>query len=352
MDENIIIEKILSKYNETAGLKILKQVLGSDRINSKRLRTHINAIKKDKDTLEHLKTIPKIEQRTPEWYQTRHNMITASDMAQALDKGKFGTQKDFFKKKCSTSATNDTSLTSTNPALTWGVIYEPIATKIYEKRLEIKVHEFGLLKHENVHFFGASPDGISENGIMLEIKCPYKRKIDGSIPEQYYYQIQGQLDVCNLEKCDYVECKFIEYDTFDNFVDDWTKDELTLNNAYNEKGIVIEVVNKDDENNTVDYIYSEIYISKEKLQKWLKTTTDKLRQNNLEYYMHYWKLDQYHVKRIIRNKKFFDTEINKLKVVWDDVIKFREDTTMLNNFLNLKKKKTTNNNTCMIIDIT
>ena len=338
----------MSKYNETTGLKILKQILGTDRINGKRLRSHMDSIKKDKDTLEHLKTIPKIEQRTQEWYEMRHGMITASDMAQALDKGKFGTQKDFFKKKCVPLSTIANS-TWTNPALKWGVIYEPVATNIYEKRFEIKVHEFGLLKHTDINFFGASPDGISENGIMLEIKCPYKRKIDGSIPEQYYYQIQGQLDVCNLGKCDYVECKFIEYDTFEKFVDDWTNDDLLLNDVYNEKGIIIET-NKDD---TTEYFYSELYISKEKLQKWMTNIINRLKNHDIEYYVHYWKLDQFNVKRIIRDKQFFDSEIDKLKVVWEDVIKFREDTIMFDKFLNLKKKKTiTTSNTCMIIDTT
>ena len=51
MDENVIIEKILSKYNETTGLKILKQILGTDRINGKRLRSHMDSIKKDKEKI-------------------------------------------------------------------------------------------------------------------------------------------------------------------------------------------------------------------------------------------------------------------------------------------------------------
>ena len=28
------------------------------------------------------------------------------------------------------------------------------------------------------------------------------------MPQQYYYQIQGQLDVCGLDECDYLECEF------------------------------------------------------------------------------------------------------------------------------------------------
>ena len=38
---------------------------------------------------------------------------------------------------------------------------------------------------------------------MLEIKCPTKRPITGFIPEYYHYQVQGQLEVCNLNYCDF-----------------------------------------------------------------------------------------------------------------------------------------------------
>jgi hypothetical protein len=34
---------------------------------------------------------------------------------------------------------------------------------------------------------------------MLEIKCPFRRRITGEVPLQYYYQIQGQLE-CEFSK--------------------------------------------------------------------------------------------------------------------------------------------------------
>jgi hypothetical protein len=43
---------------------------------------------------------------------------------------------------------------------------------------------------------------------MVEIKCPWRRKINGEVPLQYYYQIQGQLAVCGMDECDYFECEF------------------------------------------------------------------------------------------------------------------------------------------------
>jgi hypothetical protein len=46
---------------------------------------------------------------------------------------------------------------------------------------------------------------------MLEIKCPWRRRIvEGDVPTQYYYQIQAQLAVCGLTECDFFECEFAE----------------------------------------------------------------------------------------------------------------------------------------------
>ncbi|KAF5827380.1 hypothetical protein DUNSADRAFT_761, partial [Dunaliella salina] len=67
------------------------------------------------------------------------------------------------------------------PPLQWGCMFEPIATDIYMKRQMTYVHEFGILQHPYLSYFGASPDGISSEGIMLEIKRPHKRKITGEI---------------------------------------------------------------------------------------------------------------------------------------------------------------------------
>ena len=47
---------------------------------------------------------------------------------------------------------------------------------------------------------------------MLEIKCPYSRKIDGVIKPEYFSQMQGQLEVCDLEYCDFLECDFQKFD--------------------------------------------------------------------------------------------------------------------------------------------
>ena len=85
----------------------------------------------------------------------------------------------------------------------------------------------------------SSPDGISELGIMLEIKCPFKIKIDGSIPEQYWMQIQGQLEVCDLEECQKLNVNMRQYNNTTTFIK-YPHTDYILTKDLNEKGEIIE----------------------------------------------------------------------------------------------------------------
>ena len=95
-------------------------------------------------------------------------MITASDLGQTLGDGKFGTPNQIFKKKCGYE--EEVMFNNYIPPLKWGCMFEPIATDIYMKRQMTYVYEFGIIQHPSISYFGASPDGITKEGIMLEIK--------------------------------------------------------------------------------------------------------------------------------------------------------------------------------------
>lgn len=301
-------------------------------INFKYIEDRIELLKKNIDTLEKLKKIPQIKQRSLEWYEARKNMITASDMAEALNKGKFGTQKNLIIKKV-TNLVNVSDLNKNNnkkeyiAPLQWGIKYEDVACNIYKLKNYVDINEFGLLKHHNkdITYFGASPDGISELGIMLEIKCPYKRKIDGNIPEQYYYQIQGQLDVCNLDECDYLECKFVEYNSENDFLNDRAHHELTLENInsftqdYREKGIIICYKNVDEDKMDYKYLYSNLKDTEEDMISWKKNQIKKF-DIDIDYEINYWKLDTYEVQRVKKDKIFIKEKLQQVKKVWDKIL--------------------------------
>ena len=156
-----------------------------------------------------LMKLPQPEQRSQAWYDMRYNMITASDIGAIIGYSKYQNRMKILRKKCGLGPPFTGNFHTRH-----GQMFEPIATDIYATRNFTTVHEFGLIQHPKISFIGASPDGITVKGRMLEIKCPSVREINGNVldpkTKAYYAQIQTQLEVCNLEYCDFFECKILE----------------------------------------------------------------------------------------------------------------------------------------------
>lgn len=277
----------------------------------------MDILKKNKSIVRKLLKLPKVEQKSEKWYIMRQNLITASDFAQALGQGKFGTQNDIIKKKVRPS--DEMSVSLSNPFFKWGNMFESVANEIYSRmHYNVKIHEFGLIQHKTLKYFGASPDGISDTGIMLEIKCPYKRKIEsgGEIPKQYYYQIQGQLEVCGLSECDYFECQFNLFDTIDGFYNSIGDNRI--------KGVIVEYPALDG---GTQYRYSPILmglsqqnVSLDEIKHWVDINT------NEEFIdVKFWYLEQYNLKRVTLDKSFVDDKLRELEQVWKKILYYREN---------------------------
>jgi hypothetical protein len=100
-------------------------------------------------------------------------------------------------------------------AFDWGIRFEPVVKQIYEFKYGTTIKELGRLIHPTYNKCSASPDGLiyscprsERQGRLIEIKCPVTREIDGSVPKDYYAQMQMQLQVSGLKNCDYVEAVF------------------------------------------------------------------------------------------------------------------------------------------------
>ena len=141
-----------------------------------------------------------VEQRTSEWYKLRDNMLTASDVSSALGKNPYKSRKSLLNEKCGLK-----KKFSGNFITDWGCKMESEAVKMYEKLYDNKIYETGLYQHKMHEFLGASPDGITEDGKLVEIKAPYKRKIEHEIPEYYYPQVQLQMEVLDVNKCLFIQ---------------------------------------------------------------------------------------------------------------------------------------------------
>lgn len=267
-----------------------------------------------------LRTIPIIEQRSPAWYEARSRVVTASSLAQALGLGKYKSQKDFIIEKCGYKVVPF----MTAPPLIWGTKYEPVAAAVYVRRNDATLYDFGLLNHPNVSFFGASPDGITDIGTMLEIKCPYRRKTTGEIPQEYFYQIQGQLDVCDLNECDYIECQFEEYPGFQSFTNDGDKYSADMC----EKGVFLEYrCNQMSMDVKTEYVYGPANVSSQEIETWVTAEMTRLYNTpGVEYVKDtYWKLAGYMCKRVFRDHAFMNARYSELEHVWAKITQYRKD---------------------------
>ena len=166
------------------------------------------------------------KQRTPEWYQRRYNMMTASNLWQALSSAAQRNRLIFEKCKPLDFGYTDNKWINTENSLHWGVKYEPLTAMIYKKITGAEIEEFGCISHPDYPFIGASPDGIVSNiesplyGRMVEIKNIYNRDMDGIPSEPYWIQMQIQMECCNLDICDFVETRFKEYPSMIAFLEE------------------------------------------------------------------------------------------------------------------------------------
>lgn len=254
-----------------------------------------------------LKKIPLIKQRTDEWYEIRKTRLTASDLDEAIGKNNL----KLAKKKAGVLRENINY--ATIAPLKWGVMFEEMASRCYSQlRNDIHIYEFGLIVDNNQKHFGASPDGINEMGIMIEIKCPYCRKIlDNSIPHKYYMQIQGQLATCNLKECDYIECDFETFDSIDSY-----KNSID-NNVLINHGIICEYKNKDGE---YHYIYSDKYLN---VNNVIENIQSKKKEFNSDIFMFIrytpWKLKHMNIQRVLFDEIVWSETVPKIDIFWEKV---------------------------------
>jgi putative phage-type endonuclease len=142
------------------------------------------------------------EQRSQEWLDLRYNMLTASDVASVIGVNSFESPEDVMYKKCGfRRPMRDTT------AVDHGTFYETEARDIYASRFGEVVYEIGLVPHPIHRWLGGSPDGITESGKLIEIKCPLSRKITETVPVYYVPQVQLLMEILDLDECD-----FIQYD--------------------------------------------------------------------------------------------------------------------------------------------
>lgn len=153
-----------------------------------------------------LRTRRQYPQRTPEWYEVRRGLLTASDAAAALGVKPYASYRgcprsELLGKKLANAPLN-------NMFLAHGVKYEDEARDLMAAVLGETVEEYGLVVHATLPWLAASPDGVTHTGKLVEIKCPLKREIvPGQVPSHYFPQVQIQMEVCDIDQTLFVQYK-------------------------------------------------------------------------------------------------------------------------------------------------
>ncbi len=143
----------------------------------------------------------KLEQNTKEWEEWRGGFIGASDSPIICGKSPFCTPSRLWSLK------KGLLKNEPNYAMKRGKELEEEARKKYSDlvKCEYKPKVFSSKKFP---WMVASIDGINCAGQIIEIKCPsdeiHKQAKNGYVPEHYIYQMNHQMYVCGVHRCEYV----------------------------------------------------------------------------------------------------------------------------------------------------
>ena len=259
-----------------------------------------------KNKIDYLQSIPQPDQRTDDWYIFRHKFLTASSIWKAF--GTESSRNQLIYDKCKPLNVDKYKTVSTETAMHWGNKYEDVSVQLYESIYQTKVSEFGCLPHPTIPYIAASPDGINtlpsseRYGRMLEVKNIVNREITGIPKREYWIQMQIQMEVCNLNECDFLETRFKEYETYEEFIEDTAKDENFLKTKEGKtKGMMMYFM----KDGVPFYEYAPIKLNTEEdLNEWITITMEK--NENLSWMKNiYWKLDELSCVLVLRNKLWF-----------------------------------------------
>lgn len=172
-----------------------------------------------RDKVTQLKALPQIPQRSQEWYENYGKVLTASEFAALFTASK--KRRDLIYSKSHPSPDTQITFRHACPteqmnAIGWGIRFEPVVKQILETKDKCTIYEPGRIQHPSNTHLAASPDGIIDSalhvqqlGRLVEIKCPYSREIGKEIPADYWIQMQIQMEVTDVDECEYIEANLV-----------------------------------------------------------------------------------------------------------------------------------------------
>ena len=249
---------------------------------------------------------------------------------------------------------------------------------IYEDIFNTKIESVGCIPHDTYPFIGASPDGINIDpssklyGRLLEIKNVKSRKIDGIVSKPYWVQTQIQMEVCNLNECDFLETKFIEYDNYNAYInenfdkipepnnfDEIVEDDSTTNSTkssviseckYNYIGVILYFYKLDE---PPCYVYQPLHLKTlYDIQTWEEQKKIEYESTGYQWITnYYWKLSVFNCVLILRNQFWFNSSVTDITKFWN-IIQEERITGYEHRAPNSKKKVNSILNDVILVDKT
>jgi putative phage-type endonuclease len=271
--------------------------------------------------LAHIRAKPQPDQRTPDWYKFRHNLLTASNAWKAFESE--ACKNQLIYEKCKPLKVHEEKeYVNTSSTLHWGQKYEPVSRMIYEHMYKTKVADFGCLQHDAHAFLGASPDGINVDpasplyGRMVEIKNIVNRDITGIPKKEYWIQMQLQMEVADLNECDFLETQFSEEgeDGYGNENDNNENNDALLT------GTIIYFM----KNGKPHYEYEPIECPRSVSEAWFN---EAMERNQAHMWMKtiHWRLEKMSCVLVLRNKLWFQHAIGVLDGLWQTIVQERSN---------------------------
>ena len=152
------------------------------------------------------------------------------------------------------------------------------------------------------------------------------REITGIPKMEYWIQMQLQMEVWNLDECDFLETKFIEYNSFEEYENDISCTKL--------KGIICQFI----KNNVPYYCYCPIDLSFQEREDWKDYILEI--NSDIEFIQFiYWRLEYVSCVLVLRNKLWFSSVLPLINSFWNIVLDERKTGIYKNRIENENSKK-------------
>lgn len=153
------------------------------------------------------------EQHSEAWHEARMGRVTGTRFKSLMMGESTQGYKDLVLTIACELLLKKSEDTYVSPIMEHGTETEPEARTEYETLLGTEIKQVGFIIPDEDHIYhdwiGVSPDGLTSDNGMIEIKCPLMKTHlgyieDNKLPSEYRYQVQGQLFVTGFDYCDFI----------------------------------------------------------------------------------------------------------------------------------------------------